>query len=96
MNMSGGDDTCGVSEEMVRNFLRQDMERYPELSEYVKSIQNIFIISEESISSINYAQDMSQCYSKYMAMGGWNRPERLHIFEISIAHITVYIAYGRG
>ena len=91
---SGGGVASGVTTKMVRDFIEEDLVRYPELHTHAVAIQDIVILTDEDISSANYAQDMTQCYLKHMGAGDWAKPEGLHIFETLIAQVTVYIAYG--
>ena len=94
MDVSGGGTSGGVTEKMVRDFIQKDLARYPELRGKAAAIQEIAIVTDESISSGNYAQDMTQAYVRRMGAGGWERPEGLHIFETHVAQVTVYVAYG--
>ncbi|HPO12237.1 MAG TPA: hypothetical protein PLI09_02240 [Candidatus Hydrogenedentes bacterium] len=96
MDMSGGDTggAGGVTPKMIHDFIKQDLSRYPHLRAKAAAIQEIVILSDEHVSSGNYAQDMTQCYLKHMRSGGWAEPESLHIFEILLADVTVYIAYA--
>lgn len=94
MDMSGGGTSGGVTEKMIRDFIQKDLARYPELRGKAAAIQEIAIVTDESISSANYAQDVTQAYLRHMGAGGWEKPEGLHIFETHVAQITVYIAYG--
>lgn len=86
----GGSVTAG----MVRDFIQKDLARYPELRAKAAAIQDVVILTDERISSANYAQDMMQCYVRHMNAGGWARPGGLHIFEMHLGPATVFIAYG--
>jgi hypothetical protein len=79
---------------MIRDFIQKDLARYPELRAKAAAIQEIVIVTDESVSSSDYAQNMTQLYLKHMRRGGWESPEGLHIFETHLAQVTVYIAYG--
>jgi hypothetical protein len=94
LDMSGGGAAGGVTEKMIRDFIQKDLARSPELRAHAAAIQGIAVVTDESISSSNYAQDMTQAYLKHMRQDGWARPGGLHIFETHVAHVTVYIAYG--
>ena len=93
VDMSGGAGG-GVTEKMIRDFIQKDLARYPELRAKAAAIQEIVIVTDESVSSSDYAQNMTQLYLKHMRRGGWESPEGLHIFETHLAQVTVYIAYG--
>ena len=84
----------GVSDNIVRDCIERDLTRYPELRAKAAAIDEIVIVSDEDVSSSDYAQDMMQCYVRRMEAGGWARPEGLHIFETFLGPVTVYIAYG--
>ena len=91
----GGDLTSdGVTPSMVRDFIEKDLARYPELRTKAASIEEVVVVSDESISSGNYAQDLMQCYVRRMRSGGWDSPKGLHIFETFLGSVRVYIAYG--
>jgi len=94
IDMTGDGAPKGVTEKMIRDFIKQDIARYPELSSKAAAIEEIDIVTDENISSANYAQDMMQAYIKRMTIGGWEKPDGLHIFETHVAQVTVYIAYG--
>lgn len=94
IGMSGGSEVEGITERMVLDFIEKDLARYPALRTKAAAIQDILIVSDESISSGSYAQDMTQAYLRHMHARGWESPEGLHIFEIRLAQVTVYIAYG--
>ena len=84
----------GVSPAMVRDFIEKDLTRYPDLRPKAAAIEEIVILSNEPISSDNYAQDMTRCYVKHMLDHDWQHPEGLHIFETFLGPIVIYIAYG--
>lgn len=95
IGMSGNEITSGgVSEQMIRDFINKDVKRFPDLQSNVDDIEEIMIVSDERISSENYAQDMARCYLKYMNSGDWASVGNLHVFETFIASVTVFIAYG--
>jgi hypothetical protein len=83
-----------INEDSVRKWINQDLQRYPELRSKVAAIEKIVILNDEKISSADYAQGMTNCYLRQMAVNSWAQPEGLHIFEMLLGPVTVYIAYG--
>ena len=79
---------------MIRDFIQKDLARYPELRAKAAAVEEIIIVTNEKISSEDYAQDMLHCYVKHMESGGWAPPSGLHIFETLLGPVKVYIAYG--
>ena len=94
LNASGDTVAGGVTEKMVRDFIRSDLARYPELRAKAAAVQEVVIVSDATVSFSDYAQDMTAAYLRYMNQGGWARPGGLHIFETILAQVRVYIAYG--
>jgi len=93
-NTAGGGAGEGVSEDMVRDWIERDLTRYPEHRSKAAAIEDVVIVTDESVSSDNYAQDVADAYTRYMRAGGWAQPDGLHIVEMDLALATVYIAYG--
>lgn len=83
-----------INENMVRQWITQDLERYPELRAKATAIEEFVILSNETISPINYAEDIKNFYVTQMEANNWATPDGLHIFETFLGPVTVYIAYG--
>lgn len=90
----GGGSSGGISTEMVRSFIDQDIDGNPHLRSKAAAIEEIVIMTDEKISSSAFDQDMAKCYLKHMRANGWACVGRLHVFETFIASVTVYVAYG--
>jgi hypothetical protein len=88
------DEEDSVNEDMVRQWVNQDLERYPDLRAKAAAIEEIAILSNESISPTNLAEDMKNCYVAQMEANNWATPDGLHVFEAFLGPLTVYVAYG--
>jgi hypothetical protein len=84
-----------IDENMVRQWITDDLERYPEHRPKAAAIDQIVILPHEDISPITYAEEIRNRYLAQMEANSWEAPEGLHIFEAVLGPgVTVYVAYG--
>lgn len=94
ISVPGMSSNGSVNEDMVRHWIDQDLERYPEHRAKAAAIKEIVILSSENISPIHDTKDITNCYLTQIEANNWATPDGLHIFEAFLGPVTVYIAYG--
>lgn len=86
------------NQDMIRKIIEQDLQSHPDLRAKAEAIEDIFIVSNEKISSKNERQDMLHCYVRHSAANGWARSNGLHLTKALLptdsGTVTVYVAYG--